>query len=101
MKYQTLWGLLFLPIFLSPAYGEEISDVSLRFYAQWDVGERARQRLNNIFGPQRVSFDPKGNVTPYHLPSNQIKRWIRLYELCMSDGCYYCDADEGSCETGT
>lgn len=101
MKYQALRGLLFLPIFLNPAYGEEIPDVSLRFYAQWDVGERARQKLNNTFGPQRVSFDPKGNVIPHYLPSNQIKRWMRLYELCMSDGCYYCDADEGSCETGT
>ena len=101
MKRQVLRGLLFLPIFLNPAYGEEISDVSLRFYAQWDVGEKARQRLDNTFGPQRVSFDAKGKITPHNLPSNQIKRWRRLYELCMSDGCYYCDADEGSCETGT
>jgi hypothetical protein len=101
MKRQVLQGLLFLPIFLNAAYGEEIPDVSLRFYAQWDVGEKARQRLDNTFGPQRVSFDAKGKVTPHNLPSNQIKRWRRLYELCMSDGCYYCDANEGSCETGT
>ena len=101
MKYQVLRGLLLLPIFLSAAYGEEIPDISLRFYAQWDVGEKARQRLDNTFGPQRVSFDGKGKVTPHNLPSNQIKRWKRLYELCMSDGCTYCDANEGSCETGT
>ncbi len=101
MGYKVLRGLLFLPIFLSSAYGEEIPDISLRFYAQWDVGERARQKLDNTFGPQRVSFDIKGKVTPHNLPSDQIKRWMRLYELCMSDGCYYCDADEGTCETGT
>lgn len=101
MKGQVLRRLLLLPIFLSAVYGEEIPDVSLRFYAQWDVGDRERQKLTDIYGVQRVSFDAKGKVTPHNLPSNQIKRWMRLYELCMSDGCYYCDANEGSCETGT
>jgi hypothetical protein len=101
MNYKVLRGLLLLPIFLSSAYGEEIPDVSLRFYAQWDVGDKERQKLTDIYGVQRVSFDAKGQVTPHNLPLNQVKRWKRLYELCMSDGCYYCDADEGSCETGT
>lgn len=76
-------------------------DVSLRFHAQWTVDERTREKIQKTYGGMRIDFDRKGHPIPHGLTPEQIKRWNRLYMLCMSDGCYYCDADEGSCELGT
>src|SRR3990167_35236 len=92
----------FLSIFcLGSALAEEIPEISLRFYAQWDVGETDRQKLTEAYGVHRVSFDEQGHARPQNIETSQINRWRRLYELCMSDGCYYFDSGEGSCETGT
>ncbi|MBS0272455.1 MAG: hypothetical protein JSR85_07410 [Proteobacteria bacterium] len=101
MKSQVL-SLFFLScLWLTFVYAEELPDVSLRFHAQWDVGERGRERLIEKYGVSRVRFDPSGQAIPSGLSPEQLPRWMRLYELCMRDGCYYCDANEGSCESGT
>lgn len=76
-------------------------DISLRFHAQWIVDERTREKIQKTYGAMRVDFDRKGRPIPHGLTPAQTKRWKRLYTLCMSDGCYYCDAGEGSCELGT
>lgn len=76
-------------------------DVSLRFHAQWVVDERTQKRLHDTYGVMRIRFDKNGRPIPHGLSPAQVKRWERLYKLCMSDGCYYCDASEGSCELGT
>ena len=77
-------------------------DVSMRFHAQWIVDERTQRKLREAYGSQRISFDPQGHPIFYGLTPNEAKRWERLYKLCMSDGCLYCDADDGgSCESGT
>lgn len=76
-------------------------EVSLRFHAQWTVDEETRKKLHEIYGATRIRFDHKGNPILHGLPPVEAKRWERLYKLCMSDGCYYCDAAEGSCELGT
>lgn len=76
-------------------------DVSLRFHAQWNVDAGTREKLHKTYGAKRVKFDQRGHPTPYGLSPSQIKRWERLYKLCMNDGCNYCDADEGSCEFRT
>lgn len=76
-------------------------DVSLRYHAQWTVDKGTQKKLHETYGTRRISFDPKGRPIPKGLSADQIKRWERLYDLCMSDGCYYCDAAEGSCESNT
>lgn len=76
-------------------------DVSLRFHAQWKVDEVTQRKLRKAYGARRIKFDEQGHPLPQGLSSSERKRWERLYTLCMSDGCYYCDADEGSCELGT
>lgn len=100
MKPYVILGLTL--ICLPAVYAEDIPEISLRFYAQWDVGDATRQKLTEVYGTQRVSFDDEGRAIPTtRLCKAQVSRWRRLYELCMSDGCYYCDSGEGSCETGT
>lgn len=101
MGHQVLKGFVLLCFWLTHAQADEISDVSMRFHAQWDVGDQERQRLQKTYGITRVSFDEKGHAIPNGLSPKQLARWMRLYELCMRDGCYYCDANEGSCEFGT
>src|SRR3990167_8060143 len=101
MRPYILTGLLLLCLGNTFAKAEEIRDVTLRYYAQWNIGERARQRLQEKYGTSRVHFDDNGQAFPNGIPIAMIARWKRLYELCMRDGCYYCDADEGSCESGT
>jgi len=101
MGPKILTGLFLLCLLNTCVWAEGISDVSLRYYAQWDIGERARQRLQEKYGTSRVHFDDNGQAFPSGIPIAMIARWKRFYELCMRDGCYYCDADEGSCETGT
>lgn len=76
-------------------------DTSLRFHAQWKVDPATEKRICKTYGPDRIDFDKMGHPHPHGLSPGQRKRWERLYTLCMSDGCYYCDADEGSCELGT
>lgn len=76
-------------------------DVSLRYHAQWKVEEGVKKKLHETYGIKRVSFDSKGRPVPQGLSPAQQKRWERLYHLCMGDGCYYCDAPEGSCESNT
>ncbi|EKE10289.1 MAG: hypothetical protein ACD_16C00056G0008 [uncultured bacterium] len=102
MRSYVLKGLVLTTMCLQAVYADDIPEISLRFYAQWDVGDAMRQKLTEVYGAQRVSFDDEGKATPtMKLCGNQLSRWRRLYELCMSDGCYYCNLGEGSCETGT
>lgn len=101
MRFQILTGLFLLCLWHTSVRAEDISDVSSRFFAQWDIGERARQRLEEKYGTSRVKFDENGHVFPAGIPIALIARWKRFYELCMRDGCYYCDADVGSCDLGT
>ena len=77
------------------------SDVSLRFGAQWEISQGEKKILEQTYGATRVSFDLQGRPIPKGIAPNDVQRWYRLYNLCMNDGCYYCDAAEGSCETGT
>lgn len=86
-----------ITFFANPARGE---DVAMRFHAQWNVDEGTQQRIQEAYGG--IDFDKEGQpLLPEGLGSVEMKRWERLYKLCMSDGCYYCDANEGSCELGT
>ena len=101
MRRQILHGLLLLCVWSDFVHAEKLRDVTMRYHAQWDVGDQERQILLEKYGIFRVSFDQKGQARPYGLSAPQEMRWKRLYELCMRDGCYFCDADEGSCETGT
>jgi len=101
MKRHIFKEFFLLSLWFNSAQAQEIPDVSLRFHAQWDVGDEERQRLQEKYGAVRVSFDEGGHAVPVGLLPEHLKRWVRLYELCMRDGCYYCDADEGSCELGT
>jgi hypothetical protein len=77
------------------------SAVSMRFGAQWEISHGEKQSLEQKYGMTRVSFDLQGRPIPKGISPKVVQRWYRLYNLCMSDGCYYCDAPEGSCETGT
>lgn len=115
MKYTLLENVLLMCLWPSLALAQNLSesapqiantvyeseDASLRFHGQWIVDEGTRTKLQKTYGTTRVRFDPKGSPLPHGLSQSQIKRWERLYRLCMSDGCYYCDAGEGSCELGT
>lgn len=101
MKKIINIGLVFLCLGTASASAEDNQDVSLRFHAQWKVGEKDRERLKEKFGLTPVKFDPQGHAIPINLPKEKRKQWERIYELCMRDGCYYCDAPEGSCEEGT
>jgi hypothetical protein len=101
MKHQILKGVFLLFLWPTVAEAQEAMDVAPRFHAQWKIEEKIRQKLLEKYGLSRVSFDPKGRATPHGLSPEILKRWQRLYELCLRDGCYYCDADEGSCEAGT
>lgn len=98
MFYKGLFLLCLCPCFV---YADGPSDVSLRFHSQWKIGEREQRALQKKYGSSRVSFDGEGHATPNGLTPAQAKRWKRLYELCMSDGCYFCDSPEGSCENHT
>ncbi|HUX80179.1 MAG TPA: hypothetical protein VMW10_10625 [Alphaproteobacteria bacterium] len=101
MYHQILKGFFLICLWLGSAHAEEFEDVSSRFHAQWDVGDPERQKLLEIYGALRVQFDQNGYPTPHGLSPELMQRWHSFYELCMRDGCYYCDADLGSCETGT
>ncbi len=101
MSPQIRKGFFWLCFWLSPLQAEEFSDVTMRFHSQWDVGDQERQRLLEKYGVFRVTFDQEGHAVPHGLSPEQTVRWQRFYELCMCDGCYFCDASEGSCERGT
>lgn len=83
------------------ANADQLCDVTLRHHDQWTIAEKDQKILIQKFGPIRVVFDSSGNARPLNLPVSLIKRWEKLYEICMRDGCYLCDNDVGSCETGT
>lgn len=78
-------------------------DISLRYHAQWNVPEGTQKKLHKAYGMRRISFDPKGHPIPKGLSAMQKKRWKQFYELCMGDGCYFCDEPKGigSCELNT
>ncbi len=101
MERQILTGLFLLCLWLQSVHAEELEDVTLRFHAQWEVGDQEQQKLLEKYGTFRVRFDLDGHAMPQSLSPELIQRWKNFYELCMRDGCYYCDADIGSCETGT
>ena len=101
MKRQILKGLFLFCFWFGSVRAEEFDDVSLRFYAQWEVGDEEQQKLLEKYGAFRVRFDPVGHAIPQGLSPELMQRWKSFYELCMRDGCYYCDADIGSCEAGT
>lgn len=97
MKQSFLRTCCLITLFSSPLRGE---DVTCRFHAQWNVDEGTQQKIQETYGG--VAFDKYGRpLLPRGMNSVVAERWNRLYELCMSDGCYYCDASEGSCEQGT
>jgi hypothetical protein len=73
-------------------------DVTMRYHAQWTIDEAAQKKRPQHF---EVRFDSKGHPVPEGLSPFQQKRWETFYKLCMGDGCYYCDAMEGSCESNT
>ena len=77
---------------------DKTPEVSLRFHDQWKISESDKQTLQQKYGVSRVIFDQEGHATPIDLTSEQAKRWQRLYNLCMNDGCIFCDSAEGSCE---
>ncbi len=93
--------LMSLCLFLTSVKADDICDVTLRNTTQWEIQEYEKSVLKERYGLERVNFDVQGHALPYNLPPHMIERWGRLYEVCMRDGCYFCDADEGSCETGT
>ena len=101
MNYFYLKAAIIVGLSFRIAHANEICDVTLRFHKQWEVKECEKKVLGDKYGPIRVSFDPQGRATPQNLPSHLLTRWKSLYEICMRDGCYFCDADEGSCEMGT
>lgn len=76
-------------------------DISLRFHAQWNIDENTQKKLCKAYGVKRIRFDTRGHPLPQGLSPKQIERWERLYTQCMYDGCLYCDAPEGSCESRT
>lgn len=99
MKYSFFF--IGLCLSLTSVKAEEICDVTLRYHTQWQLNGPQKALLSHRYGAIRVSFDPQGHASPQNLPPPLLERWKRLYEFCMRDGCYFCDADEGSCETGT
>lgn len=115
MKGVQILIIFLLSLFPASTYGNNITSpskqtnavytnqdvVSLRYHAQWNVPEGTQKKLHQAYGTRRISFDPKGHPLPKGLTAAQKNRWERLYNLCMSDGCYYCDAEEGSCESNT
>lgn len=101
MNRLILKSLCLLCLGLPIAQANNLSEVSLRFHTQWDLAEAQKTALKEKYGTIRVSFDSNGQAIPHGLSPELLDRWKRLYELCMRDGCYYCDADEGSCEIGT
>ena len=101
MKHYLWVGAFLLCLGHNGICIDKTPEVSLRFHAQWKIGEREQLALQQKYGYSRVSFDAEGHATPYGLTPDQVKRWKRLYELCMSDGCYFCDLPEGSCENHT
>ncbi len=101
MERQIFKWMFLLCIGLNPVQSEEFPDVSMRFHSQWELGPQDQQKLLKKYGVYRVSFDEKGQAIPHGIPPELISRWKCFYEICMRDGCYYCDTDVGSCETGT
>lgn len=102
MQQPLLKGLFLLCLWQKVAHAEAIPDVSFHFSPQWNIGDQNRQRLQAKYGSFRVSFDKEGRAIPHGLFPKQMPRWERLYKLCMSDGCYFCDSEKGgSCEMGT
>ena len=101
MEHNLFKWFFLLSLWPYVSQADKISDVPLRFHAQWQVEEQKRQEIQNKYGTTRVTFTQKGQAVPRGLSAEQLKRWERLYNLCMSDGCFFCDADVGSCEIGT
>ena len=116
MKYTQLAIIFLLSLFSAITYAHNLPesgsqktnavyttnpDVSLRYHAQWNGDEGIKKKLHQTYGLRRISFDAKGRPIPKGLSATQKSRWERLYKLCMNDGCYYCDAAEGSCESNT
>jgi len=115
MKYTPLIALM-LNLFSTIAHSHNISEpdvktthavydtnqsISLRYHAQWNVDGETQKKLCKAYGMKRISFDQHGHPLPKGLSAPQKNRWDRLYQLCMNDGCYFCDAAEGSCESNT
>jgi hypothetical protein len=96
---------LFILFCLSPAhrdaYAQDFHDVALRYHEQWKVEKQELAKVEAKYGVRRINFDSRGSPQPKGLTTNQEQRWQRLYSNCMLDGCFFCDAPMGSCETGT
>jgi hypothetical protein len=101
MKHYLWAGAFLLCWGQNGACVENTPEVSLRFHSQWKISEREKQALQQKYGTSRVLFDQNGYATPLDLSPEKAKRWRRLYDLCMSDGCTFCDWGEGSCENQT
>src|SRR5204863_1352711 len=113
MKIRFLIKISLISLCSDLAFSQEIvpqssnvvyknEDVPWRYHAQWTVDEVIRKKLLQTYGVKRISFDHQGRPILQGLSPAEARRWERLYKLCMSDGCLYCDADDGgSCESGT
>ncbi len=78
-----------------------IDGICFRFYDQWKVGDQEKTFLKNKYGIICLRFNEKGDVLTEGLSSANKARLVRFYKQCMQDGCLFCDASEGYCETGT
>ncbi len=106
MKNLILKSLVFLSVGQSAAYTLPThhpapEEVCFRFYRQWEVKKQDKQKLQKKYNLVRLRFNEKGQVIMEKLPIPIQARFDCFYRQCMQDGCLFCDADEGSCETGT
>lgn len=78
---------------------EANQDISWRYHAQWSVDEETQKKVHKTYGS--IRFDEKGNPILPGLSAEEKEYWLMHFNHCMGDGCYYCDAGEGSCELQT
>lgn len=106
MKHLILKSLFFLWMGQCEAHTLPIQhpppeEVCFRFYHQWEISAQDKQKLQKKYKLVRLRFNERGQAIIEKLPSPIQARFECLYRQCMQDGCLFCDADEGSCETGT
>jgi hypothetical protein len=105
MGHQFLKGFYLLCLWQwganATAASPPLDGVCFRYHEQWKVGDKARGVLREKHGIACVRFSTRGDLIVEGLsPANQA-RMKRFYQQCMQDGCLFCDASEGYCETGT
>lgn len=102
---KILQGLCFLCLGHSVTQADSLTPplegICFRFYDQWTVGDQERQKLRQKYGVFCVRFNEKGELLAEGLSPPDKARVISFYNQCMQDGCLFCDASDGYCETGT